>query len=175
MKQRIGLWQMAGFVFTAIAGTLLHFLFDFTGGSLPAAVVSAVNESIWEHMKLIYVPMAVFALFSHRWMGQVSEGYWCTKLAGLMLALTLIPVLYYTYTGALGMSADWFNVAIFFLAAAAAYRLEAELFLREEENSRERLCLLLIILIGVTFLVFTFAPPNIPLFRDPVTGTYGFQ
>ena len=174
MKQKIALWQMAGFIFTAIAGTLLHFLFDFNGGSLPAALVSAVNESIWEHMKLIYVPMVLFALFQRKRMGK-TETFWCVKLRGISLALVLIPALYYTYTGALGVSADWFNIAIFFLAAAAAYRLEAGPLLREEENSREGLCLLLVLLIGVAFLVFTFAPPNIPLFRDPVTGTYGFR
>jgi hypothetical protein len=37
-------------------------LFDLSGQSVIAAIFSAVNESIWEHMKLIYCPMLLFAL-----------------------------------------------------------------------------------------------------------------
>ena len=33
----------------------------------------------------------------------------------------------------------------------------------------------LILLIGGVFTALTFYPPHIPLFEDPVTGTYGFQ
>ena len=40
MKKSIGFWQMIGFIFTAILGTLLHFLFDWTGGSAAAALIS---------------------------------------------------------------------------------------------------------------------------------------
>lgn len=43
---------MVGFVFTGVLGILLHFLFDWTNGSVVAALFSAVNESIWEHTKL---------------------------------------------------------------------------------------------------------------------------
>ena len=62
MKKSISYRQMMGFLFTSVLGTFLHFLFDLTGGSLPAALVSAVNESIWEHMKLLFYPMVLFAL-----------------------------------------------------------------------------------------------------------------
>ncbi len=33
MKKTILYWQMGCFVFTAVVGTLLHFLFDWTGRS----------------------------------------------------------------------------------------------------------------------------------------------
>ena len=159
-------WQVAGFVFTSVTGTLLHFLFDLAGGNL-------VNESIWEHMKLIFFPMALFGAVEYRFAGKQTEGFWCVKLRGILLALVIIPVLYYTYTGALGVSADWFNIAIFFIAAGAAYRWET--------GAVDRPCRMssgaavgLIILIGILFGVFTFWPPRIPLFRDPVTGSYGY-
>ena len=62
MKQSISYWQVAGFLFTSILGTFLHFLFDRSGERLIVAIFSAVNESIWEHMKLIYYPMFLFSL-----------------------------------------------------------------------------------------------------------------
>lgn len=175
MKESISRWQMWGFVFTGILGTALHFLFDLTGGSLWAAPVSAVNESIWEHMKLIFVPMVVFALIQRRRFPEL-QGFWCVKLAGILTALVLIPALYYTYTGALGVKADWFNIAIFFIAAGAAFRLEARLFQRGKRCPLpERLAAALIAGIGAAFVVLTFAPLEIPLFQDPLDGSFGFQ
>lgn len=175
MKKGIPYWQVVGFVFTAVVGTLLHFFFAWTGGNLTAALISAVNESIWEHLKLLYYPMLVFALAEWVYWGKNVEGFWGIKLLGILLGLGLIVVVYYTYTGVLGVSADWFNVAIFFLAAGAAFWMETKLFQR---NFRcpvgSGLSLILIALIAIAFAVFTFLPPHIPLFQDPVTGTYGF-
>ena len=62
MKKTSFLWQVAGFGATALAGTLLHFLFDWTGKNLLAAFFSGVNESTWEHIKLLFWPLFLFGL-----------------------------------------------------------------------------------------------------------------
>ena len=56
MKRRLWRWQLAGFIFTAVLGVLLHFLYDWTNESLVVALFSAVNESTFEHMKLLFFP-----------------------------------------------------------------------------------------------------------------------
>lgn len=176
MKKSIPGWQVAGFLFTSILGTFLHFLFDLTGQSLPAALVSAVNESIWEHMKLLFYPMVLFALVEYRAWGKEVRGFWWVKLLGILVGLVLIPVLYYTYTGILGVSADWFNVTIFFIAAGTAFWWETKRFQKAAAcPAHPAVALALIGLIAVAFTVLTFLPPHIPFFQDPVTGTYGFR
>ena len=115
MKKSISTWQMVGFVFTGVLGTLLHFVFDWTDGSMIAAVFSAVNESIWEHIKLLIYPMLLFALVEYKVWGREVTCFWQVKLFGLLAGIVLIPGLYYTYTGILGKSADWFNITIFLL------------------------------------------------------------
>ena len=175
MKKGIPYWQVVGFVFAAVVGTLLHFFFDWTGGSAAAALFSAVNESIWEHLKLLYYPMLLFALAEWKHWGKKVEGFWCIKLLGILLGLGLIVVVYYTYTGVLGMSADWFNVAIFFLAAGVVFWVETKLFQRNFCCPvGSGLSLLFIGLIAIAFTVVTFLPPHLPLFQDPVSGSYGF-
>lgn len=93
---------------------------------------------------------------------------------GILIGLILIPTLFYTYNGAIGPSPDWVNITIFFISAAVALFIEARIF-----KSGGFFCpfsrpaFLLICIIGVLFVVFTFAAPEIPLFRDPLTGTYG--
>ncbi len=176
MKRNISLWQIGGFIFTSVLGTFLHFLFDLTGGNVIAALFSAVNESIWEHMKLLFYPMLVFALIAYRVWGKDTPNFWCVKLRGTLLGLILIPVLFYTYSGILGVTADWFNITIFFIAAGAAYYLETRAFLQNKPcRLGNRVSLFIFLLIAGLFTVFTFLPPQIPFFRDPLTGTYGFQ
>ena len=62
MKKNSFLWGLGGFTFTSVMGTLLHFLYELSGGRLWAAVISGVNESTWEHMKLLFWPLFLFAL-----------------------------------------------------------------------------------------------------------------
>lgn len=175
MNKQIATWQMVGFVFTGLLGTVLHFFFDWTGGSLPAALVSAVNESIWEHMKLLFYPMVLAAWIEYKIWGREAPSFWWIKFGGILTSLVLIPVLYYTYTGALGVCADWFNITIFFLAAAAAYWLETRLFIKAAHCQLPAWTAVSgIILLGLAYTVLTFWQPRIPFFQDPVTGTYGF-
>ena len=176
MNKNIPLWQMGGFIFTAVVGTLLHFLFDWTGGNVVAALFSAVNESIWEHLKLMFYPMATVAVIQYFFWGRAVDSFWCIKLIGILLGLVLIPVVYYTYTGILGVKADWFNITIFFLTAAAVYWAETKLFQRQFVCPiGSKLPVVAIFLIGTVFTVLTFLPLHIPFFQDPITGTYGFR
>ena len=176
MKKVIPFWQMTGFIFTAIIGTILHFLFDWTGGNVGVALFSAVNESIWEHLKLLFYPMVAVAIIEYFFWGKGISSFWYIKLIGILIGLIMIPVIYYTYTGILGINADWFNITIFFLSAAVVFWFETKLFQREYScGIGPGLAIAIIFLLAVTFTVFTFIPPHIPFFQDPMTGTYGFQ
>ena len=176
MSKKVAYWQMGGFLFTAVVGTLLHFLFDWTGQNIFVALFSAVNESIWEHLKLLFYPMAAAAVIQYFIWGRDTDSFWCVKLIGILAGLLLIPLVYYTYTGILGVKADWFNITIFFLAAAFVYWLEAKLFLCQFSCPiNSKIALVLIVFLAILFTVLTFAPPHIPFFQDPLTGTYGFQ
>lgn len=176
MKRSIPLWQVGGFIFTSALGTFLHFLFDITGGSPAAGLFSAVNESIWEHLKLLFYPMLLFSAVEYFVWGKEISNFWCVKLKGTLIGLILIPTLFYTYSGILGVTADWFNVTIFFIAGAVVYYLETRQFLQGKPCRLDtRASLAVFALIAAFFTVFTFFTPQIPLFRDPLTGTYGFQ
>lgn len=173
MKKSLSFWQFAGFVFTSVLGTLLHFLYDWTDITF-VALFSAVNESIWEHMKILFFPMLIFAVFESRYFDKEYENFWCAKLIGILVGITIIPVMYYTYTGALGVSADWFNIIIFYIAAAVAYIIETRLMKSDKNFCKPpKVAIIVLCIVAVVFVIFTFAPPEIPLFEDPITKTYG--
>lgn len=174
MEQTIRRAQLAAFLFTALAGTLLHFLFDWSGQLPPVGIVSAVNESVWEHMKLLYFPMLLSALAQRPLLCGQRHNFWCVKLLGVLFGLVLIPTLYYTYTGALGIHLTWVDISIFYISAAAAYFLETRLLLPEHRRACPSvLAAALVVSLAFVFLLFTFFPPELPIFQDPVTLTYG--
>ena len=175
MKKKIGPYQLLGFSVTALGGTLLHFLYDWLGEAKWIAPFSGVNESTFEHMKLLFWPMFLFAI-AESFFFRDREDFWCVKLKGILLGLILIPVLFYTYNGAVAKSPDWLNIAIFFISAAAVYIYETRLFNADEGEVRcksPRLAIGALCVIALLFVVFTFATPEIDIFKDPLTGAYG--
>ena len=92
MKRQIGLSQLLGLGFTSVFGTLLHYLYDWSGSALWLAPFSGVNESTWEHMKLLFWPMFIYAMI--QWIFfRDREDFWCVKLRGILCGLILIPVI----------------------------------------------------------------------------------
>ena len=173
MKRNVTLWQFAGFCLTAILGTLLHYLYDWSNNSILAALVSGVNESTWEHMKLLFFPLFLFAWVLSCFFKEYAH-FWWVKLGGFLIGLVLIPALFYTYNGAIGKSPEWYNITIFFVAAAVTFFVEWRVFRRNRTRCKHPwVALALIGVLGVLFIVFTFETPQLPLFRDPLTGTYG--
>ena len=173
MKKSIGIWQLWGFAVTSLGGTLLHFLYDFTKSPILTAPFSGVNESTWEHMKLLFWPMFIFAIIESFFFSD-REDFWCIKLKGILLGLTLIPVIFYTYNGVVGKSPDWLNITIFFVSAAIAYIYEARQFSAEKTPCKHpKSAFFALCIIALLFVLFTFKTPQIGIFRDPINGTYG--
>ena len=173
MKRSIWHWELLGFSVTALGGTLLHYLYDWLSEAWWIAPFSGVNESTWEHMKLLFWPMLLFAI-AQSLLFREREDFWCVKLCGSLLGLVLIPVLFYTYNGAIGKSPDWLNITIFFISAAAAYLYETRLFGMEKFRCRSpKTSVLILAAIALCFVVFSFWTPALGIFRDPLSGGYG--
>lgn len=175
MKKSMFYWQVAGILFTIALGVLLHFLFDMTNQNVIVALFAAVNESIWEHLKLVFYPMFLFAIIQNRFFEQEYEKFWCVKLKGILLGLLLIPVFYYTYTGALGVSADWVNIANYVVSVGIVFLVEIRMFRKGRPCIlSSEVAVVVLCIIAIVFSVFTFATPKLPIFKDPIMGTYGF-
>ena len=173
MKKPTWGWLLGGFVTSSVLGVLLHFAYEWLDKALWVAPFSGVNESTWEHMKLLFWPMLLFAavgsfFFRDFW------GYWYVNLVGILVGISLIPIIFYTYNGVIGKSPDWVNIAIFFVAAACAYLFEARLI---KADGRPRVsswaAVGVLAAVGFLFAMFTFWPPRLGIFMDPVTGGYG--
>ena len=175
MRRRLFFWELGGFLFTGALGAALHFVYDWSGRNPAAAAFSAVNESTWEHMKLLFVPVFLFWVVQVCVLGRDCPHLLWSRALSTLAGLALIPVLFYTYTGVLGFYVNWTNIAVFYLADAGLFALDGWLLRRGRRGALWRQVAGLAVLWGLMFaFVFcTFRPPHIALWQDPVTGLYG--
>ena len=175
MKRELRRWEAAGFLFMGALGTLLHFVYDWSGRSRVAAAFSAVNESTWEHMKLLFIPFLLFAAAEFIVFSEPLRNFFAVKAAAILLGLAAIPALFYTLTGMFGRLPDWVNIAIFFLADALAYFAGCRMLMagRLRGGAAQLLGFVLLWLLLFVFVWFTYRTPRLPLFLDPVNGCYG--
>ena len=173
MDKKLRNSQIVGFIFTAAVGTLLHFLYDWSGANPIIALISGVNESTWEHMKLLFWPMLLFTVFQSFFFRDYAS-FPCVKVRSMLIGLLLIPVLFYTYNGVIGKSPDFINISIFFISAAVAYFYEVCALNNAHTACKfPRLAPIILCAVGVMFIIFTFNTPNWEIFRDPITNRFG--
>lgn len=160
-------WQIIGAVFTLITGTLLHFVYEWFGGSL-WAVIGSANESVWEHQKLIFWPMTIFMAVEFFFYGRKTPGFIPIKVNSILLAMLINIGVFYFYSGIVGTHILVIDIFIFIVSVTAAYyfayknlRWTGELYMLTFMSSCE---LAVLVCIAVMMVVFTFDPPDTGIF-----------
>lgn len=169
---------MWGILFIVIVGSLLHFTFDLSGGWRPLGILSAVNESVWEHLKLAFWPAVIWTiiefLFVRRPAKDTSPNLILAKAVGAYIMPLLITAIFYSYTAFTGHSILAVDLSSFVIAVVigqiVSCKLWCSLRLPSVFNS---LGLAMLVIGAFLFAIFTFYPPAAGIFQDPVTGGYG--
>jgi hypothetical protein len=173
-KTKIFTWEMAGFVIISLSGSFLHFVFELLGEWRPAALIAAVNESTWEHLKLAFWPALIYALIEWPFFRGRVHNFWTAKAIGLLAMPLVIVSAFYGYTALAGRNFLWADISLFILAVLIGQLLSCRILLRPSPASRKQTpALVLLVLMIAAFSLLTFFPPKNFLFRDPVTGQYG--
>lgn len=167
-------FQIFSIIFTIALGTILHFTYDLSGQNKIVALFSAVNESTWEHLKLLFFPMLITTIIGIIYFGKNVPNFLCSKTIGILVAICFTIVFFYTYTGVLGKNIAVIDISSFFIATILG-EVVAYLLIINKFRCNNILSIAIIIALCIFFIVFTFNTPQIGLFKDPVTGTYGIN
>ncbi len=159
-------------IFVMILGTLLHFTYEWSGNNQFIASFSAVNESTWEHLKLLFFPMLLTTIIGFFYLEKSCPNYWCARLFGILTAILFTIVFFYTYTGIIGTNFAFVDISIFFVAVILG-ELVSYKVLVSSFDCNSSVALVGIILLLACFIIFTYFTPEIGLFKDPVTGLFG--
>lgn len=181
---------ISGIIFVSILGTLSHFFYDWSNQNTFVAFFSPINESTWEHMKLVFFPMLLFTWY-------LSEKYpdndsvLSAALTGTLFGTFLVPVLYYTYSGILGFRIAAIDISIFYVSVLAAFSKIYCILLsvaaqkkKETQNQcsapsdfsdklscficcSKKLLLIITLLVCILFFAFTLKQPALAIFAEP--------
>ena len=172
-RRQILFFELAGIVFIIIFGSILHFTFEWSGGQAVVGVFSAVNESVWEHLKLGFWPALVFVLIEFKYLKKTSN-FLSAKAIGIYLIPIIITVIFYSYTAILGESILVIDILSFVIAVIVGQLVSFRLMIGKTlPDNLDMVSLIALILLGLAFVLFTFYPPQLALFQDPLTGGYG--
>lgn len=171
-KTKIKNTQIASAIFICSVGTLLHFTYKFWGENIFVASFSAVNESVWEHLKLLFFPMLLTTIIGYFYIGKKVPNFLCSKVLEIITSMLFIVIFFYTYTGIIGISILFIDIASFFIAVILGEYLAYKLMIGNFE-CHNRVALIILTILLICFIIFTYYTPNIGLFKDPVTNQYG--
>lgn len=156
-------WTAARFLFLGIAGPLLHQLapvlvqYPVLPGLVP------VNESIWEHQKLLLFPALLFGITERIVRGPVYRGLLTTYAEQLLAALFLMVAGFYTYSGILGVHTLTLDVLLYELCALT---LSLRIGARAAAQKKSSLPgLVILLLLTGCFCYFTYHPIQLGIFR----------
>lgn len=157
----------ADLVFSAVLGTLSHFFYEWSGQNPVVALFSPINESTWEHMKLVFFPILVWSLLLPAGIRKDFPAMRCALLAGGLLGTWLVPLFFYTYSGILGRNIAFIDISIFYICVLAAFCLARKLQASDQTSKLCPFICLFTLVMLFAFFLFTFAPLDIGLFAEP--------
>ena len=155
---------LISFFAAAILGAAWHFLHH----ALPCpltALLAPVNESVWEHLKLLYFPpLAVGFVVSFRWK-QAQRRFWSAMAAVLLLMPAVLMGVFYTLTAGFGVKA---NLAFAIVLYSITLALGWWLLYRLSRSGRAEPCFGPLVIgagaLGAALVAFTIAAPQLPIF-----------
>lgn len=161
-------YLLIGIPILFIAGSLFHFIYEWSGNNFIVSLIFPINESIWEHLKLALLPITLYWLAYPHLISEVSKGRWYfSTFISIIFAMLTIVAFYYTYTGAFGFESlilDMFSL----LLGLTVGQLIGSHFYTYGFDIPIYVSKILLIFLFVIFILFTMYPPNLPIFQSPV-------
>lgn len=171
VKKRYLCWEIIGAIFTIIAGTIWHFAYDWSGKNAVVASIFAVNESVWEHLKLTFFPILIFAIVEYFFIGKEKKNFWLIKAFSAIAAMIFTIVTFYLYQLIFAKDILAVDIGIFVFSVFVAYLISYLLSLDFKYGTV--LGLVIFAVIAIAFVIFTYFPPKLDLFYDFAHNVYG--
>ena len=164
MKIKLFSYEIISSIIIMALGTILHFTYDWSNNNYIVGLFSSVNESVWEHLKLLFFPSLIMIIIGNLIFIKKYPYYICNKTKGLLKGLSFIIIFFYTYTGILGKNFPILDISSFFIAVLIS---QISAFKNKDNFScKYKLgCILLLIIISFQFIIFTYKPLNLGIFK----------
>ena len=173
-------WQLVGVLAIVVGGTLLHFAYGWSGRWLPLALITPVNDSVWEHLKMAYWPLCALTLVELVVLDPAPPGLACGAALAFCAMAAVMLGLFYLSAALLREPPLKVRLVVdgaTFVAAVALGQVVGYLAVRDlgRHLGSGLLGGILLLLPAVVLTLTTFRPPRLPIFRDAFNGQYGIS
>lgn len=162
--------DMPAFIFIIATGTLNHFLYEWTGSAI-VTFFCPVNESVWEHLKLLFFPFLFWSIGKYFCRKPEASSYFFYRFLAVSAGMLSIITLFYTYTGIIGRNFLPLDILTFVLGTIITLRLTSLLPKHITSTPAMSSVYTAWLTVILCFFTFTCFPPDIPLFF--ASGTPG--
>ena len=154
---------------------ITHFLYDLFPSFL-TSIVFPVNESVWEHMKMLVSSILIWELIllfilkkNNYYFNNFFFNVLCTCISSVIIFLTIYYPLYSLFGNHFII-----NIIILFISIFLSVNIGFKILNMDNFNI-DFISFILIIFIYIAFSVFTYNPPKYPIFMDPRDNSYGIS
>ncbi len=174
LQRDLAIW---GAVFTIIIGSLWHFVYGWSGNNFIVGLIAPVSESVWEHMKLSFIPLIAFSFVDYYFLRGKIKNFCFVLIKQLGIAIAVVLIGFYIYTPIVGHSILAVDISLFMLgvilARWAGYKIWIGTFKKYEFKYLNQISAVLVALLFAFFIYATLNPPHVGLFEDPNDLSYG--
>lgn len=165
--------EIAGPIIVFIVASFLHFIYKINPNVL-TSLFGAVNESIWEHIKIFTIAYLFYGFIEMLWARPELKRFVVAKTLGVIAQGVIIPIAYYSYAIFTNKPLLIVDLLIGFLSAVVGFLVSYRLYKSERKIEKYFLTsIMFLFLILMSLLCFTYFPPQAELFRDVITGEFG--
>ncbi len=163
-------YNLIAFLVIGIMGAISHFVYEWSGKNQILGYFFPINESTWEHLKLLFFPTVLFSFIEYIFAKKEIKNYVASVVISLIVGMLSIIILFYSYKGFLGYGIDFINILIYYISIIVMLLVKNKIVDSEKfENSNYSLFFLFIgFLITLLFVFFTYNPPSLAVFNPPV-------
>lgn len=171
--KKIKLW---GVIISFIISILLHFTYEIIPYTL-ISIIAPVNESIWEHMKLIVSSSLIFSIieyFIYKRKNILFNNFLLSYSISTLLGIIIYLFIYIPINDIFGHKAI-IAITLLFLIFILIQTISFYIMNKKKIKYSLPLSIFIIIITYFIFYYFTYNPPKINLFYDYLNKQYGLR
>lgn len=162
-------------IILGILSSLSHFAYNLSGDSLIVGLFNPINESVWEHLKFMFFPNLLWWIvmyFIQKRRCEINLQKWIiASTVSLITAPLMVIFMFYSYTGVLGIESVIVDIALVFICYFIALKLALNIYKNVHPSASKIIFSILVIaLFFLSFIIFTFNPPQLPIFFATTFG-----
>ena len=163
-------------IFIFLIGFVIHNLYEIFPNPI-SAIVFPVNESIFEHVKLIFSSYMLWILikyFLYKKDNVIENNYLLKELLTLLFEIFLFLLVFIPVYKTFGENL-FITLLIYFITILIAQIINYFILFKNDYKILKIISFIVIVLIYLIFLIWTYKPPINDFFIDPTNNSYGLN